>query len=33
MKLRYDPLRRRRPEGGTYWIERDAAVSSMKNQF
>ena len=35
MQLRYDPLRRRRPAGESYWITRakDAAPTSMSNQF
>ena len=35
MQLRYDPLRRRRPSGDSYWIARtkDGPPSSMTNQF
>jgi hypothetical protein len=33
MQIGYDPLRRKRGEGKTYWIERKPDVSSMKNQF
>jgi len=33
MRLRSDPLRRKRPSGDTYWINRDTPPSPMTNQF
>lgn len=34
MQLRYDPLRRRRTKGDTYWIARDKEIiSKMSNPF
>lgn len=36
MRLKRDPLRSRRPEGASYWIERepkDPETNSMTNQF
>jgi hypothetical protein len=36
MRIRHDPLRRRRAVGSTYWIERSASgqeTHSMTNQF
>jgi hypothetical protein len=34
MQLRYDPLRRKRPQQDSYWIERKKdGISSMTNQF
>ena len=34
MQIGYDPLRRRKPKGSTFWIERKKdGASSMTNQF